>query len=86
MERLEFDSRESLIEYAEKHKIQVNATKSKPYSVDANIMHISYEGGILEDPWKEAPEDIYQWTTDPQKAPNTPEFVTIEFEWACRQN
>lgn len=75
----EFGGRSDLFDYAEKHGIPLPVTKEKPYSMDANLMHISYEGGVLEDPWFEAPENIYQWTTDPTKAPDAPEYVDIEF-------
>lgn len=76
----EYQSRSDLFAYAEKHGIPLPITKDKPYSMDANLMHISYEGGILEDPWAEAPEDIYLWTTSPEKAPDKAEFVEIEYE------
>jgi argininosuccinate synthase len=76
----EFSSRTQLIEYAEANGIPVSATKDKPYSMDANLMHISYEGGILEDPWLEPPKDMFLWTVDPEDAPKTSEYVTIEFE------
>ena len=52
----------------------------RPYSSDANILHISYEGGILEDPWMEPPEDMFQMTQSPEKAPDSPEYVEITFE------
>ncbi|MBS2006911.1 MAG: argininosuccinate synthase [Cyanobacteria bacterium SZAS TMP-1] len=76
----EFGSRSSLFDFAEKHNIPLPVCKEKPYSMDANMMHISYEGGILENPWTEAPEDIYLWTKNPQDAPDAPEYVTIDFE------
>ncbi len=79
----EFQGRSDLFAYAEKHGIPLPVTKDKPYSIDANLMHISYEGGILEDPWAEAPEDIYMWTTNPEEAPDKPEFVEIEFAAGC---
>jgi argininosuccinate synthase len=75
----EFDSRTALIDYAEKNGIPVGATKEKPYSMDANIMHISYEGGILEDPWLEAPQDMFTWTKSPESAPDTAEYVVVDF-------
>lgn len=75
-----FDGRNDLFEYAEKHGIPLPVTKEKPYSMDANLMHISYEGGILEDPWAEAPENIYLWTKNPEDAPNKAEYVTIDFD------
>ncbi|MBA4074023.1 MAG: argininosuccinate synthase [Cyanobacteria bacterium PR.023] len=76
----EYQSRTDLFAYAEKHGIPLPITKEKPYSMDANLMHISYEGGILEDPWQEAPENIYLWTKNPEEAPDKPQFVEIEFE------
>jgi argininosuccinate synthase len=75
-----FNGRSELFAYAEKHGIPLPITKDKPYSIDANLMHISYEGGILEDPWSEATEDIYTWTCDPTKAPDKPEYVTVTFD------
>ena len=54
-------------------------TKEKPYSMDSNLMHISYEGGVLEDPAFEPPADLCIWTTAPEKAPDAPEYVTVEF-------
>jgi len=75
-----FDSRQSLIEYAGKHKIPVTATKKKPYSIDQNLFHISYEGGMLEDPWQEPPSDMYTMMVPPEKAPAKPEYVTIAYE------
>lgn len=74
-----FVGRKDLIEYARKHRIPVPVTADKPYSMDANLMHISYEGGILEDPWAEPPADMFQWTVPPEKAPDKPEYVEIEF-------
>jgi len=65
---------------AKEKGIPVPVTPEKPYSIDANLFHISYEGGILEDPWQEPPEDMFMWTTSPEKAPNTPEYVEIDFE------
>src|SRR5438093_9752438 len=68
----EFRSRRELIEYAQRHGIPVTATKAKPYSTDQNLFHVSYEGGILEDPWEEAPEEIFEMTVSPEKAPAKP--------------
>ncbi|MGB9822046.1 argininosuccinate synthase [Thermodesulfovibrio sp.] len=76
----EFDSRSSLIEYAQRHKIPVQATKEKPYSIDRNLFHISYEGGILEDPWREPPEDMYTMVIPPEKAHDKPTYIEIEYE------
>jgi len=75
-----FKSRQSLIEYSEKHKIPVTATKEKPYSTDRNLFHISYEGGILEDPWAEAPADMYTMMVPPEKAPDKPAYIEISFK------
>ncbi len=75
-----FDSRQSLIEYAERHGIPVPATKEKPYSTDRNIFHISYEGGILEDPWVEPPSDMYTMMVPPEKAPDEPSYIEINYE------
>jgi len=75
-----FDSRRSLIEYAEKHGIPVPATKEKPYSTDRNIFHISYEGGILEDPWSEPPIDMYTMMVSPEKAPDKHIYIDIHYE------
>lgn len=76
----EFKSRSDLIAYAKKQGIPVPVTKSKPYSSDRNLFHISYEGGILEDPWSEPPKDIFVMTKSPEKAPNTPATVEITYE------
>ncbi|MCX8069123.1 MAG: argininosuccinate synthase, partial [Thermodesulfovibrionales bacterium] len=76
----EFDSRQSLIDYAQKNSIPVTATKDKPYSTDRNILHISYEGGILEDPWIEPPSDMFTMMVSPQEAPDSPEIIEIEYE------
>src|SRR3954447_21796573 len=76
----EFKGRTDLIAYAAKHKIPVTATAEKPYSTDRNLMHVSYEGGILEDPWAEPPEDIFQLTRSPENAKTEAESVTIGFE------
>ncbi len=74
-----FTGRKDLFDYAEKHGIPLPVTKDKPYSMDANLMHISYEGGILEDPWAEPPKEMFLMTQDPTEAPNQPETVELEF-------
>ena len=74
-----FDSRESMIDYAKKYKIPIPLTKKKPYSSDRNLLHISHEGGILEDTYSEPPEDIFVLTVSPEKAPNKPTYVEIDF-------
>ena len=75
-----FNSRQDLMNYARKHGIPITATKAKPYSMDLNLFHISYEGGILEDPWKSAPESIFHMTVSPERAPNRPQRIEIMFE------
>ena len=75
-----FDSRQSLIRYAAKNGIPVPVTKKKPYSTDRNLFHISYEGGILEDPWKEPPSYMYTMLTPPEKAPNKASYIEITYE------
>ena len=74
------DSRGSLIKYAKTHGIPITVTKQKPYSTDKNLFHISYEGGILEDPWGEPPEDLYTLTVSPEKALVRPAYVKIGFK------
>ena len=76
----EFKGRADLIAYARDHSIPITATTAKPYSTDANLMHISYEGGILEDPWAEPPEDIFQLTRSPENAQAEAEYIEISFE------
>ena len=74
-----FASRQSLIRYSEKHGIPVTATKEKPYSIDRNLFHISYEGGVLEDPWQEPPADMYTMITPPENAPDKPLSLEISY-------
>lgn len=74
-----FNSREAMFDYAKKYKIPVPLTKKKPYSSDRNLLHISHEGGILEDTWAEPPEDIFVLTNSPERAPNKPTYVEIDF-------
>ena len=69
----------ALIDYAKRHDIPVPVTKDKPYSMDRNLFHISYEGGVLEDPWQEPPADMFLWTTAPEDAPDEPQLVELEF-------
>lgn len=76
-------SREDEMEYAAAHGIPVPVTKAKPYSMDRNLWHCSYEGGVLEDPWHQPNEDMFQLTVSPEKAPDKPEYVEIEFERGC---
>ena len=77
----EFRGRTDLIAYAEAHGIPVSATIDKPYSTDRNLMHVSYEGGILEDPWAEPPENIFQMTRSPENAKGEAEYLEIGFEY-----
>jgi argininosuccinate synthase len=76
----EFKGRSDLIAYAKEHNIPVTATQQKPYSTDRNLMHVSYEGGILEDPWAEPPEDIFQMTRSPEAAASEAEYIELSFE------
>jgi len=76
----QFKSREDLIAYARENGISVPVTKKKPYSTDRNLLHISFEGGILEDPWSEPPEDMFILSASPEKAPERPTVVEIDFE------
>jgi argininosuccinate synthase len=75
-------SRTSMLEYAEKNGIPIEAKKrnAPPYSMDANLLHISYEGNALEDPWVACPEDMFRRSVAPEAAPNTPTFIDVEFE------
>ncbi|WP_221800359.1 argininosuccinate synthase [Oceanobacter mangrovi] len=74
-------SRETLMAYCDQHgiKVEKKAGKKSPYSMDANLLHISYEGDILEDPWSEPEEDMWLWSNSPEKAPDTPAYLTITF-------
>lgn len=76
----DFKSRKDLVSYAKNHGIPVPVTKEKPYSCDRNLFHTSYEGGILEDPWAEPPENMFEMTVSPNKAPNEPTYIDIDFE------
>ena len=75
-----FDSRVSMIDYAEKHGIPLPLTREKPYSSDRNLLHISHEGGILEDPWAEPKEDMFILTVSPEAAPDRATYLEIGFE------
>ena len=76
----EFKGRADLIAYCARHDINVAATAEKPYSMDRNLMHISYEGGILEDPWAAPPEDVFLLTKSPENAKDKAEEITLSFE------
>jgi argininosuccinate synthase len=75
-----FRSRNDLVGYARERGIGITVTAEKPYSVDANLLHTSYEGGVLEDPWAEPPEEMFQTTVSPERAPDRPRTVEIDFE------
>lgn len=75
-----FKSRNDLIKFARNNGIEVPVTKEKPYSCDRNLMHVSYEGGVLEDPWMEPSESMFEMTVSPEEAPNEPTFIEIEFK------
>jgi argininosuccinate synthase len=76
----EFKGRSDLIAYAKQHRIPVPVTAQKPYSSDRNLLHISFESGVLEDPWIEAPKETHVLAVPPEKAPNQPEAVELDFE------
>ncbi|MGM8886600.1 argininosuccinate synthase [Psychrobacter sp. 1U2] len=79
----DLSSRESLMKYAEEHNIAIDYAgnkKKSPYSMDANLLHISYEGGILEDPYAEAEEDMWRWSVSPEEAPDEPQYLELEYK------
>jgi len=78
----DLSSREKLLAYAEKHGIPVEFKKGKksPYSMDANLLHISYEGGVLEDPWAEPEASMWRWSVAPEKAPNKPTYIELTYK------
>ncbi len=79
----DLNSREKLMAYCQQHDIPVDFSSQKkksPYSMDANLLHISYEGGNLEDPWVEAEEDMWRWSVSPEAAPDKPTYVELTFE------
>ncbi|HDJ29108.1 MAG TPA: argininosuccinate synthase [Proteobacteria bacterium] len=75
----DLNSREKLINYARENDIPIPVTKEKPYSSDRNLLHISFEGGVLEDPWNEPPEDMFVMSVSPEQAPDQPLYVEIDF-------
>jgi argininosuccinate synthase len=78
----DLNSREKLMAYCETHNIPVdfsNQKKKSPYSMDANLLHISYEGGILEDPWAEAEADMWRWSVSPEDAPDQPTYLDLTY-------
>jgi len=80
MDEWKLRSRDKMIDYAKKHGIPVPVTKAKPYSMDRNLLHISYEGGILEDPWHAPNDDMSILSKSPEKAPDKPTEITISFK------
>ena len=79
----DLNSRESLMAYAEKHGIEIDYAKQgkkSPYSMDANLLHISYEGDILEDPWNEPEDDMWRWSVSPEAAPDKATYIELEYE------
>jgi len=76
----DLNSRTALIDYAVAHGIPVPVTKAKPYSMDRNMFHISYEGGVLEDPWEGPDDDMFLLSTSPEKAPDKPTIIEIQYE------
>ena len=74
-----FTAREELIDYAKQRGIDVSVSREKPYSTDRNLMHISYEGGILEEPWREPDESMFRLSLSPEKAPDFPRYIEIYF-------
>lgn len=79
----DLNSREKLMEYCAQHQIPVDfsgSSKKSPYSMDANLLHISYEGGRLEDPYWEPEEEMWRWSVSPERAPDTPRYIELEFE------
>jgi argininosuccinate synthase len=78
----DLNSREKLMAYAEEHNIAIENKKGKksPYSMDANLLHISYEGGVLEDPWAEPEESMWRWSVSPENAPNEPTYIELTYE------
>ncbi|MEN8247190.1 MAG: argininosuccinate synthase [Thermodesulfobacteriota bacterium] len=75
----DLNSRTALMDFAKEHGISVPTTHKKPYSTDGNLLHKSYEGGVLEDPWAQAPDDIYTLSVSPENAPDQPEVIEIDF-------
>jgi argininosuccinate synthase len=76
----DLNSRTKLVEYAKKHNIPVPTTKKNPYSSDENMLHISFEGGILENPWNEPEEDMFKLSVSPENAPDKPTYIEMEFK------
>ena len=76
----DFKGRMDLIRYAEAHGLDVSSTRESPYSIDRNLLHISFESGVLEDPWTQPPESMFVLTVSPEKAPDRPQIVEIDFE------
>jgi argininosuccinate synthase len=79
-EKWPFRSRKEMLQYAEKNGIPISVTPEKPYSSDRNVLHLSFEGGILEDPWREPPKDMFVLTSAPEDSPDIPTYLELEFE------
>jgi argininosuccinate synthase len=75
-----FEGREDLIRYADENDISIPVSREKPYSCDRNLLHMSFEGGILEDPWNEPYEDMFVLTQSPESAPDEPQYVEVDYE------
>ncbi len=78
--REQFTGRQAMMDYCARHGIHIDVTSKKPYSMDRNLLHISYEGGILEDAWNEPTKDIFKLSVAPEDAPNKPEYVVVDFK------
>lgn len=76
----DLNSRKKLVAFAKEHNIPIPTTKKNPYSSDENLLHISFEGGILEDPWNEPEEDMFKLSVSPEKAPDVPTYIEMDFE------
>lgn len=76
----DLNSRQKLVAFAKEYNIPVPVTKKNPYSSDENLLHISFEGGLLEDPWNEPDEDMFKLTVSPEKAPDKPAYIVLDFE------
>jgi len=78
----DLNSREQMLAYAEKHAIPIERKRGQksPYSMDANLLHISYEGGLLEDPWNEAEASMWRWSVAPEAAPDTPQYIELDYQ------
>jgi len=78
--RRQFTGRQAMMDYCAQHRIHIDVTAKKPYSMDRNLLHISFEGGILEDAWSEPTKDMFKLSVAPEDAPDKPEYITIDFK------